>query len=83
MAGANANNGANVGRFYGNWRNSAGNSRWNYAVLHFFPSVPERRRWSALRHRACHSLAPWQKYDRTGRGLVGRANGARVERPHR
>lgn len=39
LAGANANNGANVGRFYGNWRNSASNSRWNQAALHFFPSV--------------------------------------------
>lgn len=33
LAGGNANNGWNVGPFYGNWNNDAGNSNWNYAGL--------------------------------------------------
>ena len=34
--GGNANNGANDGRFYGNWNNTASNADWNIACLHFF-----------------------------------------------
>ena len=35
-AGGNSNNGANDGRFYGNWNNTASNSNWNISGLPFF-----------------------------------------------
>jgi len=33
IAGGNANNGTNCGRFYGNWNNTASNSNWNISCL--------------------------------------------------
>lgn len=57
IAGANANNGANVGRFYGNWNNSASNANWNIAALHFFLFVS----FEAMKKDAgrCIDPTPW------------------------
>jgi len=53
IAGANANNGTNVGRFYGNWNNTAGNANWNIAALHLFLAPRHCRAQSAM--EPCHS----------------------------
>lgn len=42
IVGATANNGANVGRFYANWNNSAASGNWNISALHLFPARPYR-----------------------------------------
>jgi RNA-directed DNA polymerase len=53
IAGANANNGANVGRFYGNWNNTASNGNWNISALHLFLAHRHGRAQSAM--EPCHS----------------------------
>ena len=53
QVGGNANNGANDGRWYGNWNNSAANGNWNIAVLRLFLVCKNTE-------RVC-SLSAWKK----------------------
>jgi len=64
LAGANANNGANCGRFYGNWNNSASNSNWNISALHLFMARETAQ--------SANGPCPLAKITPQGRGIVGR-----------